>query len=159
MVKYFISLGSFTRELIFLEDKYPEVLTEFISALHTVNPLCHCVGYVTLYRECSSRPPHHPVDANKVLGRLGPLGQLHVGYVYVLLIAAQLVAVGVHKHVRQVVELWDQLLYNGQYTLVNWQCWMVLTVGATLTYQGIAHYRPRRPNMMHCGNEIVRVST
>lgn len=56
---------------------------------------------------CSS---HHPVDADKVLGFLGPNRKLHVAHREAVLTHPELVLVTVDEHLWQIVELWDQLL-------------------------------------------------
>lgn len=61
--------------------------------------------------EDEARPlSHHPVDADKVLGFLGPNRKLHVAHGEAVLTHAKLVLVTVDEHLRQIVELGDQLL-------------------------------------------------
>ena len=65
-------------------------------------------------RTGNSGPTHQPVDADKLLGGLGPGRELHVGDGRAVLHHAQAVVVGVDEHLGQVVELWDQLLGGGR---------------------------------------------
>lgn len=55
---------------------------------------------------------HHPVNADKVFGFLGPRGKLHVTHRNSVITHPELVLVTVDEHLRQVVELWDQLLMD-----------------------------------------------
>ena len=55
---------------------------------------------------------HHSVNANKVFGFLGPGGKLHVTHRNSVVTHPELVLIAVHEHLRQVVELWDQLLMD-----------------------------------------------
>lgn len=55
---------------------------------------------------------YHTVDADKVLGFLGPSRKLHVTHRNAIFTHPKLVLITVHKHLRQVVELWDQLLMD-----------------------------------------------
>lgn len=61
-------------------------------------------------RGAAQRSAHHPVDADKVLGFLGPNRELHVAHGEAVLTHPELVLVTVDEHLWQVVELWDQLL-------------------------------------------------
>lgn len=54
--------------------------------------------------------PHHPIDADKIFGLLGPDRQLHVTRGHAVVTHAELVLIAVDEHLGQVVELWDQLL-------------------------------------------------
>lgn len=54
--------------------------------------------------------PYHPVYPNKVFGLLGPGWQVHVTHHGPVLPHSQMVAIAVDKHLREVVELRDQLL-------------------------------------------------
>lgn len=57
--------------------------------------------------DCGS---HHPVNSDKVFRLLGPNWKLHVTHGNSIIAHPKLVFVAVHEHLRQVVELWDQLL-------------------------------------------------
>lgn len=54
--------------------------------------------------------PYHPVNPNKVFRLLGPRWQVHITDHGPVLPHAQMVAVAVDKHLREVVELGNQLL-------------------------------------------------
>ena len=53
----------------------------------------------------------HAVDANKLIGVLGPLGQLDITDALLLLGLAHVVAVLIEEHLGQVEELGYELLY------------------------------------------------
>lgn len=55
---------------------------------------------------------HHSVNADKVFGFLGPGRKLHVTHRNSVITHPELVLITVHEHLRQVVELWDQLLMD-----------------------------------------------
>ena len=55
--------------------------------------------------------PYHPVDPDIVFRLLGPGWQVNITNHCPVLPHAQVVAVAVHKHLREVVELWNQLLH------------------------------------------------
>lgn len=54
--------------------------------------------------------PHHPINADKIFGLLGPDRKLHITHRDAVVTHAKLVLVAVDEHLGQVVELWDQLL-------------------------------------------------
>lgn len=60
----------------------------------------------------TARVSHHPVNADKVFGFLGPDRKLHVAHRNSVITHPELVLVAVDEHLRQVVELWDQLLMD-----------------------------------------------
>ena len=62
---------------------------------------------------------HHPVNADKVFGFLGPGRKLHIAHRYAIITHSELVLITVDEHLRQVVELWDQLLMDTTNTLLN----------------------------------------
>lgn len=53
---------------------------------------------------------HHPINADKVFGFLSPDGKLHITHRDTIVTHPQLVLITVDEHLRQVIELWDQLL-------------------------------------------------
>lgn len=53
---------------------------------------------------------HHPIDADKVFGFLSPDRKLHITHWDTIITHPQLVLITVDEHLRQVIELWDQLL-------------------------------------------------
>lgn len=53
---------------------------------------------------------HHPVNADKVFGFLGPSRELHVAHGDAIVTHPELILIAVDEHLRQVVELRDQLL-------------------------------------------------
>lgn len=53
---------------------------------------------------------HHPVNAHKVFGFLGPDRKLHVAHGDAVVTHPELILITVDEHLGQVVELWDQLL-------------------------------------------------
>lgn len=73
-------------------------------------------GYVKWYffsiSEKTIRVSHHPVNADKVFRFLGPGRELHVAHGDTIVTHSELVLVTVDEHLRQVVELWDQLLMD-----------------------------------------------
>lgn len=58
------------------------------------------------------RTSHQAIYAHKLFWALGPRGQLHIRDHCAILHHSQAVTVGVDKHLREVVELWDQLLHG-----------------------------------------------
>lgn len=58
---------------------------------------------------------YQAIDSNKLLWALGPRWQLHIRDHGAIFHHSQVVTVSIDKHLREVVELWDQLL-NGQKT-------------------------------------------
>lgn len=58
------------------------------------------------------RTSHQAINAHKLLWALGPRGQLHIRDHCAILHHSQAVTVGIDKHLREVVELWDQLLHG-----------------------------------------------
>lgn len=61
---------------------------------------------------------YQAIDPDKLLWALGPGRQLHVRNHGSIFHHSQVVTVGVDKHLRKVVELWDQLLH-GQSTDIH----------------------------------------
>lgn len=57
---------------------------------------------------------HQAIYPYKLLWALSPGGQLHIRDDGAVLHHSQVVTVGVDKHLREVVELWDQLLGAAQ---------------------------------------------
>lgn len=55
---------------------------------------------------------YQAIDAYKLLWALSPRGQLHIRDYGAVLHHSQVVTVGVDKHLREVEELWDQLLHG-----------------------------------------------
>lgn len=53
---------------------------------------------------------HHPVNADKVFGFLGPSRELHVAHRDAIVTHSELILITVDEHLGQVVELRDQLL-------------------------------------------------
>lgn len=68
-------------------------------------PTCPCAS-----RQPLPPSPHHPINADKVFGLLGPDRKLHITHRDAVVTDAELVLVAVDEHLGQVVELWDQLL-------------------------------------------------
>lgn len=54
--------------------------------------------------------PHHPINADKIFGLLGPDRKLHITHRDAVVTHPKLVLIAVDEHLGQVVELWDQLL-------------------------------------------------
>lgn len=58
-----------------------------------------------------------PVDAHKLVGVLGPFGQLDIAHSHLLLSLAHVVLVEVEKHLGQIVELGYELFHIGRVAL------------------------------------------
>lgn len=65
------------------------------------------------------RASHQAIYAHKLLGALGPGGQLHVRHHCAILHHAQAVTVGIDKHLGEIVELWNQLLQGDDTDILN----------------------------------------
>lgn len=65
------------------------------------------------------RTSHQAIYAHELLGALGPGGQLHIRHHRAILHHAQAVAVGVDKHLGQIVELRNQLLQGDDADILN----------------------------------------
>lgn len=61
---------------------------------------------------CVVHVSYQAIDADKVLWALCPGRQLHVRDHSAVLHHAQVVSVGIDKHLREVEELWNQLLHG-----------------------------------------------
>lgn len=67
-------------------------------------------GYVQCVYFRKHCVPHHPVNADKVFGFLGPSRKLHIARGDAIVTYPELILVAVDEHLRQIVEFWDQLL-------------------------------------------------